>query len=197
MDLYDDPELCRTFLMLVTESIVDHAAFVRSINGLPRCSDAGTGLVDDVSAMLRPELWPDMVVPFHEQYFVAQTTGPRSAHIEDLIPDHLHYLDDVGLDSFDPSVSPRLRPSDIRDRCRVPFGWRLNSMQVRDMSWEQIRRLVFGAAADGASEVFCVVAQTMLSQEQVAKVHCFIRAARQVEEMLSRGCPRSELRSYI
>jgi len=197
LDLYDDPGLCRTFLMLVTESIVDYAAFVRSLNGQPRCSGAGVGLVDDVSAMLRPTLWPAMVIPFHERYFAAQTTGSRSAHIENLVPDHLHFLDDVGLDSFDPSVSPRLRPSDIRDRCSVPFGWRLNSMQVRDMSQEQVRHFVFGAVADGASEVFCVVAQTMLGQEQVAKVHCFIRAARQVEELLSGGCPRDELRSYI
>jgi hypothetical protein len=197
LDLYDDPALCRTFLSLVTESIIDYAAFVRSLNGQPRCSDAGIGLVDDVSAMLRPALWPDMVVPFHEQYFAAQTMGQRSAHIEDLIPDHLHFLDDVGLDSFDPSVSPRLKPSDIGDRCRVPFWWRLNSMQVRDLSQEQIRRFAVGAAADGASGVFCVVAQTMLGPEQVAKVHCFIQAARQVEELLSGGCPRAELREHM
>jgi hypothetical protein len=197
MDLYDDPVLCRTFLRLVTESIVDYAAFVRSLNGQPRCSGVGIGLVDDVSAMLRPALWPDMVVPFHEQYFAVQTTGSRSAHIENLVPDHLHYLDDLGLDSFDPSVSPRLKPTDIRDRCHVPFGWRLNAMQVRDLTEAEIRRFAFDAAADGASQVFCVIAQTMLGQEQVGKVHCFIHAARQVEELLSGGCPRTELCDHI
>ena len=197
LDLYDDPDLCRTFLGLVTESVIDYGTFTRSLNGLPARSEAGIGLVDDVSAMLRPALWADLVVPFHERYYAAQTMGERSAHIENLVPDHLHFLDELGLDSFDPSVSQRLRPIDLRDRCHVPFWWRLNAMQVRDLSQDEIRRFVFDAAADGASGVFCAIAQTMLEPEQVAKVHTFACAARQVEELLATGCPRAELRERI
>ena len=207
LDLYDNPELCKVFLRLVTDSIVDYNTFVRSVNGQPAFVETGIGLCDDVSAMLHPDpsglspsgrsLWPDMVLPFQEQFFRTQTSGRRHAHIEDLTPDHLPYLDDLGLDRFDPSVSPGLKASDLRDRCHVPFLWRLNSMQVRDFSRDQIRCYVFEGVADGASGVFCVIARTMITSEDVTKVHTFIDAAKQVEQLLADGCPRHRLCEHL
>ena len=85
-------------------------------------------------------------------------------------------IDRLGLDSFDPSVSPRLTPRDLRDGCSVPFLWRPNSMQVRDLSQAQIRRFVFDAVIDGASGVFCAVARTMTDSGAVQKVHTFVDA---------------------
>ena len=197
MDLYDDPELCKDFLHLVTDSIVDYSKFIRSINGQPAFLETGIGFCDDVSAMIHPNLWPDRVLPFQDQYFRIQTSGRRHAHIEDLTIAHLPYLDDLGLDSFDPSVSPQLQPSDLRDRCQVPFLWRLNSMQVRDFSCDQIRRFVFEGVADGASGVFSSIARTMISPEDVAKIYTFIDAAKQVEGLLADGSPREQLREQL
>ena len=106
-------------------------------------------------------------------------------------------LDTLDLDSFDPSVVTQIRPSDLRDRCHVPFLWRLNSMQVRDLSQAQIRRFAFDSVADGASGVFCTIARTMTGQDDAAKVHTFIEAAKQVEKLLADGCPRQELRQHL
>ena len=193
LDLYDDPALCTEFLGLVTDSIASYSGFIRSLNGLPRFSTDGDSLYDDVSSLIHPRLWPEMVLPFQERCFRSLTSGRRHAHIENLIPDHLPYLDVLGLDSFDPSVSPRLVPSDLRDRCQVPFLWRLNSMHVRDLSCEQIRRFVFEGVAGGASGVFSGIARTMTQGEDADKIRTFIQAARDVERLLAEGCPRGRL----
>jgi hypothetical protein len=193
MDVYDDPVLCKEYLGLVTDSVASYLAFIRTLNGQPAYTDQRLGLYDDVASMIHPDLWREMVYPFHEQFFVRQTSGQRHAHIENLVPDHLPFLDQLRLDSFDPSVSTKLTPRDLRDRCSVPFLWRLNSMQVRDLTHGQIRRFVFEAVADGASGVFCAVAAIMADAENAAKVHTFIDAAKQVGALLGEGCPRSRL----
>lgn len=192
-DIYDDPERCHEFLYLVTESITDYIRFINAVNGRPSRT-ASASMCDDLSSMIRPDLWPEMVLPYHEQYYSRQTDGPRYAHIENLVPDHLPHLDELRLDRFDPSVSPRLTPRDLRDRCHVPFLWRLNAMQVRDMERAQIRRFVFDAVADGASGVFCYISRIMTNAQD--KVQTFIDAAKQVESLLAEGCPREKLRDY-
>ena len=197
LDVHDHPARCREYMRLVTESIVDYAAFVRSLNGQPAFLDTRIGLYDDVSSLIHPDMWPDVVLPYQDQFFASQTSGPRHAHIENLAPAHLPHLDTLDLDSFDPSVVSQIQPGDVRDRCHVPFLWRLNSMQVRDYTPAQVRRFVFESVADGASGVFCAIARTMVGQEDVAKVHTFIEAARQVEELLADGCPRRELCQHL
>jgi hypothetical protein len=197
LDVHDDPPRCREYMHLVTRSIVGYAAFVRALNGQPAFVDTRIGLYDDVASLIHPAMWPDMVLPYQEQFFCSQTSGPRHAHIENLTPAHLPHLDTLDLDSFDPSVVTQIQPSDLRDRCHIPFTWRLNSMQVRDFSRSQVRRFVFESVADGASGVFCAIARTMTGPEQVAKVHTFIEAARQVATLLGNGCPRRELRQYL
>jgi hypothetical protein len=196
-DLYDDPSLCKRFLRLVTDSVVSYQAYLRTLNGQPAFTVQRLGLYDDIASLIRPGLWPELVCPFQERFFARQTSGKRHAHIENLIPAHVGYLDQLGLDSFDPSVSPSLTPRDLRDGCCVPFMWRLNSMQVRDLSWVQIRRFVFEAVVDGASGVFCAIARTMTGPDAVRKVRTFIDAAKQVEGLLTDGCPREKLIEHL
>ena len=195
-DTYDDPERYATFLTALTDSIVDYAAFVRSLNGQPRVIER-IGLYDDVASLIHPGQWPDKVLPYHEQFLVQQTDGRRHAHIENLVPDHLPHLDTLRLDSFDPSVVTKCTPRDFREGCHVPFLWRLTPMQVRDLDRDQIRRFVVDAVADGASGVFCNISRTMVSAAEVVKIHAFIDAAKLVGQLLDDGVPRSDLREAI
>ncbi len=195
LDIHDDPERYKAFMTLLTDSIVEYAVFVRSLNGQPRMGDRSS-LYDDIASLIHPNRWPETVLPYHEQFFVEQTIGWRHAHIENLVPDHLPHLDTLGLDSFDPSVSTRITPKDLRDRCHVPFLWRLNSMHVRDLGCAEIRRFVLEAVADGASGVFSGIARTMASVDDAKKIHTFIDAAKQVEHLLAEGCPRHRLREF-
>ena len=192
-DAYDDLGKYHEYMTRVTRSIVDYFGFLRQVNGEPE-RPAEMGMCDDISAMISPSHWPEWVLPYHEQYYALQTDGPRNAHIENFVPDHLPHLDTLGLASFDPSVSQRLRATDIRDRCSVPFWWRVNAMQLRDFTSEQVRAYVFDGVADGASGVFLNITRSTLSPEAVTKTLVFMQAARDVATRLQDGCPRERLR---
>ena len=194
MDILDRPAVAREYLQRVTASVVKYRKLIRSLNGDPEFTDKGAGVCDDIAAMVPPRLWPDLVLPYLEQYFAGQTSGMRTAHIEDLTADHLKYLDALGLSMYDPSVSAKLTPALIRDGCRTPFKWRLNSTHYRDRSAQDIERWVFESVADGASEVFTIVAREMCTAEAAEKVRAFIRAAKKVAGLLYKGCSRMELR---
>ncbi len=192
-DVMAEPELCSTYLSLVTESIIDHRKWLRRLNGQPDYDDRTIGLADDVAAMLSPRMWPTMVLPYLERFYAAQTSGWRNAHIEDMTVDHLPYLDVLRINSYDVSVSPRIKATDVRDRCSVPFVWRLNEMQARDMSAEEIRRYAVSAVADGASGLTCSLYRAMVSPDMVAKVRSFIDDCKCIATLLAEGCPRERL----
>ncbi|TFG70540.1 MAG: hypothetical protein E4H27_05870 [Anaerolineales bacterium] len=183
-DIYDNPERLKDYLTLVTASVVDYMVFQRQVNGEPAFLDTTVGMVDDISALIHPRLWGEFVLPYHQAYFKSQTTGRRHAHIEGLVPKHLPYLDALKLDDFDPSVSPTLRPEDIRDGCSVPFWWRINAMHFRDYSLEKVRDFVYNAVAGGASGVFASVGRIMTSAEAAFKLKVFMHAAQHVEALL-------------
>ncbi|MFA6111999.1 MAG: uroporphyrinogen decarboxylase family protein, partial [Candidatus Latescibacterota bacterium] len=179
-DLFDAPELVRQYLTLITRSIAAYNGLVRRLNGAPEFSPDGVSLADDVAAMVPPRLWPELVVPSLEEFYRLQTSGPRHAHIEDLTISQLPFLDRIGLDSFDPSVSPRLTPALLRDHCSVPFSWRLNSTQYPDLSCEDNTRWVYRAAAEGASSVWTYAWWPFCPPE---KVRAFIEAGKQVKRL--------------
>jgi len=196
-DAYDDPDRYHVYLDRVTRSIVDYAVFLRRINGEPEHLSTTLGLCDDISAMISPARWADWVLPYQELYYALQTDGPRHAHIEGLAPDHLPFLDQLGLAEFDPSVSPRLRARDLRDRSAVPFFWRLNAMQLRDFSNEQIRHYLFAGVADGASGVFLNIHRDTLGDTAVHKIHVFMQTAREIAAHLKDGGQRDRLLDAI
>ncbi len=196
-DIYDQPEKFKRFMSIVTESIIDFAQFRRDLEELPQVDPSGTGMCDDIASMFSPEVWEEFVLPFQHQYFDGLTEGNRSAHIEDLRPDHLHFLEDLRLVKFDPSISPKICPIDIRDRCRVPFGWRLGNFHYATMDEQDVHDWVFKAVAEGASYVFTHVATHMTNKETVGKVEAFMKAAETVDTMLESGAKKSDLLAEI
>jgi hypothetical protein len=192
LDLLDSPELAAEFLEAVTRSINEFWLFYAEANGIPARA-GGAGMCDDVASMVPARLFPQLVLPFWEMFYQARTDGSRSAHVEDLRAEQLPFLESIGLVSFDPSISPKLSPPVIRDRCRVPFGWRLGSFHYLTMTEEEVRDWVFQAVADGASSVFTHIEAIMCRPENVPKVAAFMAAAREVAAMLEHGATRLDL----
>jgi glycosidase len=106
-------------------------------------------------------------------------------------------LDELGLSNFDPSVSPKLTARLIRDNCRTPFQWRLNSTHYVGRSPADVERWFYEAASDGASGIFTYVAREMCNPEDAAKVRAFIRAAKQVKQLLGDGCRREDIQRRV
>lgn len=198
-DPYDDPEATREFLRLIVQSVIAYTKCVAAtVDG--RAADERQpryGIADDVGAMFNPELWDEFVIPACNMQFEAFTDRERHMHIEDLRPEHLKFLERLRLESYDPSVSPRLTPAIIAERTRVPFQWRLCNFQYPTMSARDVRNWVFRAAAGGASGVFTDVCQGMYNRESVAKVHAFLEAGAAVAAALQAGATRSDLLKFI
>lgn len=196
-DPFDQPELFHEFMRLMTASIVDYMHFRRQLDGLPAINPDGGHMCDDLASTIHPDKWPELVLPYLQQYFNGQTTGLVAAHIEDLTKDHLPHLDTLGLKYFDPSISAKLNPKFLRDNCNVPFGWRLGSFHYWDMTVDEVQDWVFQAAADGACKTFTYIGYGMITPETRDKVHRFIATGREVEKMLKEGAELSDLAACV
>ncbi len=196
-DLMDKPDLVKRFLELVVDSILEFHRFRCAVLGAPAVNPSAGGLCDDLASMVPPRLFPEIVLPAWERYYRGVTAGARRAHVEDLRPEQLPFLEDIGLVWYDPSISPKLNPRLIAERCRVPFGWRLGNFHYHNMSPQDVEDFVFQAAADGASSVFTYVSATMTNEATVKKVRAFIRAAKEAKRLLDAGAPREALRERV
>ena len=192
-DLMEDPARVEEYLRKVTDSIAEYHRFRSAVLGQAPLNPARGGMTDDVAAMVPPKLWERLVLPSWERYYRAMTTGLRHAHVEDLRPSQLPFLEKIALGKYDPSISPKLTPRLVAEGCRVPFMWRLGSFRYRDMTERDVEDFVFDAAAGGASEVFTVIAGEMCRGEGPAKVRAFIRAAKEAKRRLDAGASREEL----
>ncbi len=193
IEVMDSPGRACELLEAVCRSVQDYWGFYAEVNGVPALNPNGAGLCDDLASMVPPRLFPELVLPSWDRFFRGRTTGVRSAHVEDLRPAQLPFLEAIGLSYFDPSISPKLSPPLIRDGCRVPFGWRLGSFHYLTMTERDVRDWVFQAAADGASRVFTYIEGILCREPQAGKVRVFIEAAREAERMLREGADRADL----
>lgn len=197
-DIYDDPERLKEMISLIVDSIVHFQSFLGKLSkqshSMPRVH-----LADDISSMISPQLWPEFVLPFLEKYYNAlgSIEHTRSAHIENLKPDHLRFLEEIGLTLWDPSISPALNPEIIFKNCRVPFGWLLGGIHYPDLTKDDVRDFVFKSAADGASFIFTVLTEGMAASETVEKVITYIEAAKEVEIMLKNGVARKDIVNHV
>ena len=197
LDPYDEPETFKSFMNLLTRSIVQYDRFTTSLSGRQGVEAEGAGITDDVSSFFSPGLWPDFVTPYLEQYFRAVTSGKRRAHIEGLHPEHLPFLEEIKLVFFDPSISPLLDPAVINRTTRVPFGWRLANFHYPGLTAEEIRDWVFQAAADGACRIFTLVCATMTDRASVEKVRVFVEACGHVANLFARGADRGDIGELV
>lgn len=196
LELYDNPELLGEYLALLAASENRYHAFVReSILGVPAVNGTYGYLADDAAAFVPPGLFASMVLPHWEAQFRARTTGTRYLHCEDFRPAQLPFLEQAGVEYYDPSVSPELIPPVIRDRCPVPFDWRMVSYHLWAMTVQQVFDYVVHLAADGASGTYLVIAQNMSAGENLKKVQAYIEACKQVSAALAGGCTREGLRA--
>ena len=192
-DIYDDPPAAKEFLRLTTASIIEFSRFQSDLLKRPAVNPSGAGLCDDIASMVHPDMWPEFVLPYWEQYFQGLTTGTRGAHVEDLRPAQLKYLEEIGLVTYDPSISPKLNPRIISAGCRVPFTWRLGSFHYRGLTLREVEDFVFQAAADGATGITTGTEANLCSDAAVSKIHAFIGAAKEAKRMVNSGASRTDV----
>lgn len=177
VDLYDYPEKAKEFLNMLTTSIIRFTRFCATVNSDPEVSPRGGGLCDDFAALIPPDLWPEFVLPYWDQYYKGITTGSRSLHCEDLSPAHLKYLKTLNVASFDPDKSSKLSPTIIARNTEVPFAWSLQSYEYACMTIQDVEDWVLESVAGGASRVYSYIYVNMCEGSTPAKVRSFIETA--------------------
>lgn len=197
MDIYDNPEATLEFLNLATESIIAFHCFYSKVNDTPAFNPRSGGMCDDISSMIPPHMWREFVLPYWDQYYSGITTGNRYAHVEDLRPAQLKYLEEAGLMRYDPSISPQLNPRIIYSECRIPFNWRLGSFHYFRMDCRDVEDFVFQAVADGASRVSTSIEGVMCNEHITEKVLTFIRAAKEAKQLLDDGASRKKIGGLV
>ena len=199
LDPYDTPELFKEFLSLLVDSIVEFVGFFNGVNGNPARRSDWVSLEDDISAMFSPDQWGEFIQPYLNQFFDSLGTHghTRAAHIEDLTPEHLIYLEKIGLSQFDSGVSAKLSPKIISERIRIPFGWRLCNFHLPSMDENAVRDFVFKAASDGASFVFMYISDGMTDAKNARKVNVFIETCKAVEKMIQEGALRESILDHV
>jgi len=180
VDLYREPKKAKTFLELLTDSITSFVRLQRRMNSEPEINPDSTGLADDFSSLVHPNMWEEFVVPYWTKYYASLTSGRRTLHCENLSPQHLKYLKTARVSYYDPSVSGRLSPKTIRENTDIAFTWRLPSFELLRMSKAEVRDWVRRASKDGATHVHMYIERMTCDGDNPAKVLTFIETAREL-----------------
>jgi len=182
MDLYDEPELAKEYLRLITESIIRFCHFKSQLNGLPPVDPCEGFVTDDLSSLVSPKLWPEFVVPYWEMYYEGITKGKRSIHVENLVPAHLNYLEEVGIEFYDPSVSSKLSPAIIREHIGIDFTWRLLGIDIPNMSVADVEKWVYDAVKEGAWNFHTYIDYMYCLPKNQAKAVAFMDVCEKLEK---------------
>jgi len=177
LDLYDHPEAAHRLLDIVTESIIRFTRENRRIRGLSEES-GGTGIADDFSGLISPEMYAEFVAPYHRRIYDAFGEAPRSLHSELLRREHLRYLAELGVTHFDPGQDQYLTVRDIVESTDVPFT--ANVYTVRDMQQgtpESVAAVYRRAVEEGASSVMVELCRNTPPDN----IRAFIEVAKEYE----------------
>jgi hypothetical protein len=105
MDLYDDPDWAAAYLNLITDKTIARSkAWYRLIHGKEQVLPAKGGYqaCDDSLQMISADLYERFVLPCHEKYFSAFTTGWRGIHLCGRSMQHYKVLHDrLGISLID------------------------------------------------------------------------------------------------
>lgn len=175
-DIIDEPEKAKKFLTLITDSIIGFHHFTSRVNGVPQVNPTGTGLADDFASLISPNMWPEFVVPYWNQYFKGRTTGNRSVHCENLAPVHLKYLEDVGVTHFQPSVSDMLTVENVKENTNIPFDWLLYSYRITEMTDTEIQEWVDKTVEAGITLVRTQFGQYTCQANKLDRIKAFYKA---------------------
>ncbi|MFB3890659.1 MAG: uroporphyrinogen decarboxylase family protein [Phycisphaerae bacterium] len=136
---YDDPARAHKLLAFCTTSAINYARAIRARQGKP-VRNKWQGMPDDFAGMFPPEQFGRFVAPYWAQIYenLGEAGGQRAIHSELLREGHLRFLEDLKIDSFDPSVDQFLPPEVLARSCRVGYGLRIWPSVVRELTADQL-----------------------------------------------------------
>ncbi len=175
--LYDDPGRAHKLLDFCTESALNyHAAINRCFNN--EQSPGPGGIPDDFAGLLSPNFFKEFVVPYWERVYQGLEITKRSLHSELLKVNHLPFLSDLHISSYDPGANQFLSPEALSENCPCDFKLRLQEWDIDNYSADELVERYHHLQSYNPSSVSI----TMKSIVQEPKIYALLEAARKREE---------------
>jgi hypothetical protein len=130
---YDDPARAHRLLEFCVRSAVNYTNVLIEHQHRSAVSEQ-TWLCDDFAGMFPPKMFAEFVVPYWVMMCEGVQADSRVLHSELLRREHLPFLKDLKIDTFDPSVDEHITPEILRDHCPVPYMLRLWPAWVQQQS---------------------------------------------------------------
>ena len=162
---FDDPARAHRLLSFITRSILNYVRVLRAHQGRPARKDS-QGMPDDFAGMFGPEQFKEFVAPYWARVYEGFASPRRELHSELLREEHMPFLEELKIDSFDPSVDPHLPAEKCARSCHVPYGLWIWPSQFRDMSADELIEYYRHLASFGSQYV--AFAMERLSDEPKA-----------------------------
>ena len=178
VDIYTDPAAAHALLEIATESYIQFCKQVMDHQG--RSYGESAGICDDFSGLLSPAMYAEFAQPYHQRIYEELGKKHRSLHSELLRRDHLSFLPELGIESFDPGQDQYLDLPALREELEprgIAFWWNIKTTAVREGTPESIQAAVDRAVAGGATRLMTEL--TPMTPPE--NVHALLAAFRKYE----------------
>lgn len=175
-DLYEHPDKVHRLLELITENSINlMQTFARMSN---ITSIESVGMTDDFSGLLTPAQYREFVLPYNRIIYEKFGKKGRSMHSELLRRDHLKFLSELGITSFDPGNDQYLTIEDIKSEISIPFTWNIKPFAYLLLGTPKSIRKVYKEDIDKGAPIIMTELCRGIPRENVA---AFIAVAREYE----------------
>ena len=171
---HDDPARAHKLLAFCTHSAINYCRAINAHQGTPLGEHIG--FPDDFAGMFAPAKFREFVMPYWERIFSELGATRRSLHCELLHPEHMPMLEELRIDSYDPSVDQYLPAEALGEHCKVPYGLRLWPAWVQDKSADELVAMYRRFAADRPQYIMF----HMHRREDEPKIAALLAVARQL-----------------
>ncbi|KPJ57818.1 MAG: hypothetical protein AMS16_00665 [Planctomycetes bacterium DG_58] len=136
---WDDPARAHKLMAFVTQSMIHYTRILAEHQG--RALSGWVSNPDDFAGMFPPSIFREFVLPYWQKLYEGLEATHRGLHSELLREEHLPFLEEAKIDTFDPSVDPHLPPEVLARSCKVPYGLRIWPSQLMSMSTDDLVKL--------------------------------------------------------
>jgi hypothetical protein len=130
---YDNPEIAHRFLSFCTESALNYADTISNYFGQP-IVPGEKWIPDDFAGMFPPALFEEFVIPYWDRMYKGLKATERHLHSELLRKEHLHFLKELNIKTFDPSADQYVTPEILAEYCPCDFTLRIQSWEIINLS---------------------------------------------------------------
>ena len=153
-DLYDDPDRVHRLLDIVTDNNIRLAKAVDERFGTTR---SVVGIGDDYGGLISAEQYEEFAYPYMLRIYEAYPEAKRYLHCETLTPDHLGFIDRMGICHLGPGIAPTLNAANLKsgllDKYGIEFDVQLPPGLIVHGTPEELCEATLQAVRDGADQV--------------------------------------------